>query len=338
MAFDSQAVRAFEHAGWQRAAAHYTTTFAHATRGFIDDLLDAAGVKAGMRVLDLACGPGLVARGAAERGALPVGLDFSSAMVALARANHPGIRFEEGDAEVLAFADESFDAVVANFGIHHVAEPDRALAEARRVLQPGGRVAFTSWAAPAENIAWRLLFEAISAHGDLKAADTPPPGGSLRSPEDLLSALDAVGFSETEAAGARRMARCHSRGSGRGVSQGDCAHRGADRRAVGFRTPRDRSRDRMRGRRLPRSGRLRRSARRDPRLRCPGLTKSSPEQRHQFEMRGPHELVDRYQPFEAESACDEPGGVASERGGVARNGNDRCEGRGGECRGLQRGA
>jgi len=211
MAFDSQAVRAFEHAGWQRAAAHYTTTFAHATRGFIDDLLDAAGVKAGMRVLDLACGPGLVARGAAERGALPVGLDFSSAMVALARANHPGIRFEEGDAEVLAFADESFDAVVANFGIHHVAEPNRALAEARRVLRPGGRAAFTSWAAPAENIAWRLLFDAISAHGDRKAADTPPPGGSLRSPEDLLSALDAVGFSETEAAGARRMARCHSR-------------------------------------------------------------------------------------------------------------------------------
>ena len=199
MAFDPQAVRAFEHAGWQRAAAHYTTTFSHATRGFIDDLLDAAGVKAGMRVLDLACGPGLVARGAAERGALPVGLDFSSAMVALARANHPGIRFEEGDAEVLAFADESFDAVVANFGIHHVAEPNRALAEARRVLRPGGRAAFTSWAAPAENIAWRLLFDAISAHGDRKAADTRPPGGSLRSPEDLLRALVAVGFTETEA-------------------------------------------------------------------------------------------------------------------------------------------
>ena len=204
MAFDPQAVRAFEHAGWQRAAAYYTTTFAHATRGFIDDLLDAAGVKPGMRVLDLACGPGLVASGAAERGTLPVGLDFSSAMVALARADHPGIRFEEGDAEVLPFADESFDAVVANFGIHHVAEPNRALAEARRVLRPGGRAAFTSWAAPAENIAWRLLFEAISAHGDRKAADTPPPGGSFRSPEDLLSALDAAEFTKTEARRVRR--------------------------------------------------------------------------------------------------------------------------------------
>jgi SAM-dependent methyltransferase len=199
MACDPRAVRGFEHAGWQHAAAHYTATFAQATRGFVDALLDAARVGAGTRVLDLACGPGPVASGAAERGALPVGLDFSSAMIALARADHPGIRFEVGDAEVLPFADEVFDAVVANFGIHHVAEPNRALAEARRVLRPRGRVAFTSWAAPAENIAWRLLFDAISAHGDLKAADTPPPGGSLRSPEDLLSALDAAGFTETEA-------------------------------------------------------------------------------------------------------------------------------------------
>ena len=144
MTFDPQAVRVFEHAGWQQAAADYTATFAQATRGFIEDLLDAARVGAGMRVLDLACGPGLVAAAAVGRRALPVGLDFSSAMIALARADHPGIRFEEGDAEVLPFADEAFDAVVANFGIHHVAEPNRALTEARRVLRPGGRVAFTS--------------------------------------------------------------------------------------------------------------------------------------------------------------------------------------------------
>jgi cyclopropane fatty-acyl-phospholipid synthase-like methyltransferase len=92
MAFDPQAVRDFGHAGWQRAAAHYTTTFARATRGFTHDLLDAARVGAGMRVLDLACGPGLVASGAAERGAPPVGLDFSSAMIALARSRLPHSR------------------------------------------------------------------------------------------------------------------------------------------------------------------------------------------------------------------------------------------------------
>src|SRR5215469_10399976 len=202
--FDPQAVRAFEHAGWQRAAAHYAATFAQATCGFIDDLLDAACIGAGMRVLDLACGPGFVSVAIAERGAQPVGLDFSSAMVGLAHAGHPAIRFEEGDAEAPPFADGSFDAVVGNFGIHHVPDPHRALREAHRVLRPRGRVAFTAWTAPAENIAWRLLYDAISAHGDLEAANAPPPGGSLRQPEDLLRILGAAGFAEIAARRARR--------------------------------------------------------------------------------------------------------------------------------------
>jgi ubiquinone/menaquinone biosynthesis C-methylase UbiE len=197
--FDPEAVRAFEHAGWQRAAGHYSTTFAHATAAFVGDLLDAARVGAGQHVLDLACGPGLVAAAAAERGALPTGLDFSSAMIAVARANHPGIRFQQGDAEALPFADGSFDAVVANFGVHHVPDPIRALGEARRVLRPGENLAFTSWAAPPENIAWKLLFDAIAAHGDTAAAKTPPPGGSLRRPQDVLRVLDAAGFAETTA-------------------------------------------------------------------------------------------------------------------------------------------
>jgi SAM-dependent methyltransferase len=199
MTFDPQAIRAFEHAGWQRAAEHYTASFAHATAGFVGDLLDAARVGAGTRVLDLACGPGLVVAAAAERGALPVGLDFSAAMIALACADHPGFSFREGDAEALPFADGSFDAVVSNFGVHHVAEPVKAVREAYRVLGPGGRLAFTTWAAPAENIAWQLLFDAIAAHGDRSAANTPPPGGSLRDPADVLGLLDAAGFSEREA-------------------------------------------------------------------------------------------------------------------------------------------
>lgn len=144
MSFDPQAVRAFEHAGWQRAAANYGATFARATSGFIDALLDAARVSADIRVLDLACGPGFVANIARERGAVPIGLDFSSAMIGLARAAYPKIRFDEGEAEALPYPDASFDAVVSNFGIHHVPDPVRALSEARRVLRPDGRVAFTS--------------------------------------------------------------------------------------------------------------------------------------------------------------------------------------------------
>jgi ubiquinone/menaquinone biosynthesis C-methylase UbiE len=198
MSRDPQAIRAFEHAGWQQAAPGYGATFARATCGFVDDLLDAARVGAGMQVLDPACGPGLVAGAARLRGAMPTGLDFAAAMIGLARATHPEIRFEEGDAEALPFADASFDAVVSNFGIHHLPDPVRALSEARRVLRRDGRIAFTSWAAPAENIAWKLLFDAISAHDDPKAAKTPPSGGGLQKPEDLLRVLDTAGFAQIE--------------------------------------------------------------------------------------------------------------------------------------------
>jgi ubiquinone/menaquinone biosynthesis C-methylase UbiE len=164
MSFDADMVRAFEHAGWQKAAAHYQSTFAAATREFAEALLDAATVGPGAAVLDLCCGTGQLADRAAARGAMARGLDFSPAMLAAARSAHPGLRFTEGDAEAIPFPDAAFDAVVSSFGVHHVPRPDKALAEAFRVLRPGGRVAFSAWAAPADNIAWRVLFDAIRLH------------------------------------------------------------------------------------------------------------------------------------------------------------------------------
>ena len=261
-----QAVRAFEHAGWQRAAPAYGTTFARATSGFIGPLLDAARVETGLRVLDLACGPGFVAGAARGRGALVTGLDFSAAMIALARAAHPGIRFEEGDAEALPFPEGSFDTVVANFGIHHVPDPVRALSEARRVLQPGGRMAFTSWAAPAENVAWKLLFDAISAHGDLTAAKTPPSGGGLRIPEDLLRVLDAAGFAATAARRVTGQWRFAAAEDLVEVSPGDRANRSADRCAARCGASGDRSGDRAEHCGLPWPRRFCGPDRCDPRL------------------------------------------------------------------------
>jgi SAM-dependent methyltransferase len=128
------------------------------------------------------------------------GLEFSAGMIAVAHAVHPEIDMTEGDAEALPYPNGAFDAVVSNFGIHHVPRPDAALTQAYRVLAPGGRVAFTVWAEPSENIAWKLVFDAIARHGDRSAAKTPPPGGQFNRPADCLSALDGAGFAYSGAA------------------------------------------------------------------------------------------------------------------------------------------
>jgi ubiquinone/menaquinone biosynthesis C-methylase UbiE len=197
--FDPETVRAFEHAGWQQAAAEYDATFAQATAPFAEALLDAAGVAAGMRVLDLCCGTGVVTAAAAARDARPVGLDFSAAMLAEARQTRPQLQFDQSDAEALPYADKNFAAVVSNFGMHHLPSPQKAVAEAFRVLSPGGRVAFTTWATPAENIAWRLLFDAIRDHGDPNAAKTPPSGGDLGTTDAVLHLLREAGFADARA-------------------------------------------------------------------------------------------------------------------------------------------
>ena len=192
MDFDPEAVRAFERDGWNRAAEAYEAAFATATKQFIPALLD--GVGSGATLLDIACGPGFVTQAVTDRGAAATGLDFSPAMLAVARERHPGPRFDWGDAEALPYPDGSFAWVVSNFGIHHVPRPALALGEAHRVLRAGGRFAFSYWASNEENIAWKLLFYAIGACGDPKASTAPPPGGGFASPESGARALAEAGF------------------------------------------------------------------------------------------------------------------------------------------------
>ena len=204
MAFDPEAVRAFERAGWEKAASAYRATFAAASSEFVEALLDSAEVTTGTRVLDLCCGPGIVTGAASRRGAEAGGLDFAPAMLAEARAAHPGLRFDAGDAEAMPLADASFDAVVSNFGIHHVPRPGRALAEAFRVVRPGGRFAFTTWGSPAENIAWQFLFDAVRLHGDPDAAKAPPSGGGIDNEDAVLRLLGEAGFAEASVTLVRR--------------------------------------------------------------------------------------------------------------------------------------
>lgn len=185
----------FEHAGWQRAAPKYDSAWGGLVRRFIPHLLDAAAVTSGTRVLEVACGPGYVSEAARALGAAPTGLDFSSQMIGLARARNPQIEFREGDAHALELDDASFDAVVMNFGLHHLSRPEAALAEACRVLRPGGRFGFTLWAGPELSPGEGVVEGAIRAHADFDVGLPEGPDSSIfRDPETCRAALARAGF------------------------------------------------------------------------------------------------------------------------------------------------
>jgi SAM-dependent methyltransferase len=108
----------------------------------------AAGVRAGERVLDVACGTGVLAREVARlvgpSGSV-VGLDTGAGMLAVASRLSPSIEWQQGTAEALPFESDSFDAVVSQFGLMFFPDRVSALREMIRVVRPGGRLAVAVW-------------------------------------------------------------------------------------------------------------------------------------------------------------------------------------------------
>ncbi|OFV96279.1 MAG: hypothetical protein A3F68_09675 [Acidobacteria bacterium RIFCSPLOWO2_12_FULL_54_10] len=195
--FDPGAFREFERSGWHKAAHRYADFFPAITSQAVEPLLDAVGAGPGVRLLDVASGPGNGTSAATARGANAIGLDISPVMVAKARALHPAVTFLVGDAEDLPFADESFDAVMTNFGLLHLAQPEKALREFRRVLRPGGRVGFVVWAMPDEAIGFGILLKSIEMHGNMNVPLPPgPPFFRYGEPDACREALVDAGFAE----------------------------------------------------------------------------------------------------------------------------------------------
>lgn len=139
-------------------------------------LVKFAQVAPGQRVLDVACGTGVVAITASLRGCEVSGIDLCPALIERARKNasiaQVDIAFDEADAEALPFADASFDVVLSQFGHIFAPRPEVALAEMLRVLKPGGRLAFSAW--PPELFIGRQ-FELIARYMAPTPPDAPRP-------------------------------------------------------------------------------------------------------------------------------------------------------------------
>jgi ubiquinone/menaquinone biosynthesis methyltransferase len=122
-------------------------------------LVDAIGVPAGIRALDLACGTGDLAALMATRGAVVTGLDITPAMLTLARAKPQGqsIRWVAGDMTALPFPDGSVDLITTGYGLRNVPDLPRALSEAHRVLAGHGRIASLDFNRP-ESRAVRAVY------------------------------------------------------------------------------------------------------------------------------------------------------------------------------------
>ncbi len=125
-------------------------------------LVDLAAVKPGDRALDLCCGTGDISFALAKRGAIVTGLDFSPEMLAVAERRKPkaqsqNLKFLQGDAQNLPFADASFDIVTVGYGLRNLADWQLGLAEMQRVAKPGARLLVLDFGKP-DNPFWRALY------------------------------------------------------------------------------------------------------------------------------------------------------------------------------------
>ena len=125
-------------------------------------VVNLAKAVPGTRALDLCCGTGDIAFALAQRGADVTGLDFSTEMLEVAATRHlkshaSNLKFIQGDAQQLSFAENAFDIVSVGYGLRNLTSWQRGLEEMHRVAKPGGRLVVLDFGKP-PNALWRALY------------------------------------------------------------------------------------------------------------------------------------------------------------------------------------
>jgi ubiquinone/menaquinone biosynthesis C-methylase UbiE len=163
-------------------------------------VLELAAPRPGMRILDLACGPGTLSRLLADAVSPDgdvVGVDLAPGMIAVASAaGIPNAEFEVMDIETLTFGDAMFDGAVCGHGLQFVPDLGRALREARRVLKPGGGLAASVPVSTAQEAAWNLLYSVLDrwVQPRVEVVDQAPTRAAVSDPSSLRQAALDAGF------------------------------------------------------------------------------------------------------------------------------------------------
>src|SRR3954471_7210916 len=166
---------------------------------------DLARVGPGDRALDVATGTGDLAVELGRRGAEGVGMDFSDRMLELAREKAPDLRFEQGNALDLGYADDEFAAATVGFGARNFSDLDRGLSEMTRVVKPGGRVVvleITTPQKPPLSTFFSLWFDRLvpvigKVAGDPDAYDYLPNSVKrFPEPAGLAAAMERAGLEQ----------------------------------------------------------------------------------------------------------------------------------------------
>ena len=194
--------RRVQRYGWDLAAVDYEPLWQTQLAAAHDELIARAALTTGERVLDVACGSGLIAFRAAEavgpRGQV-VGVDLSGQMVDTARQRATqhrvrNVRFKRMDAEQLSLPDASFDVALCALGLMYLPDPEQAVREMRRVLRPHGRLVIAVWGERAR-CAWSALFPIVDAE---VASDVCPLFFRLGQGETLARACADAQFEAIE--------------------------------------------------------------------------------------------------------------------------------------------
>ena len=207
--------------GWADVATAYAATFAPLCAGTFEPLLAAAGVGAGVRVLDVGAGTGELAVRAAALGAEVTAVDPDAGMLDLTAAALPGGRVRRAGLPHLPFADGTFDAVLANFVVNHVPDPRAGARELARVTTPGGRVGVTIWPS-GQNTQSRLWAAVVAESGAVAPPSVRLPADQdfPRTREGLAGLLAGAGLRDVEARSLRWVHRTEPDALWRGAAAG----------------------------------------------------------------------------------------------------------------------